>query len=735
MIDIRMLLFKRCPKTGRIIGLRTLPELPWMLAPVMGFLALVWFLIRVVPKPSRAAYPCQRVAAPLAGSFLVWLAGITGASLVLRHAREKLRHAHYLSAAVALITAAAGLGWALLGQGQPAQATLLEYTPHAVNSPIGTAKGLMPGRVAWAHNPLVTNWNGSGDANDNWYDHVNQHEATRMLEWALTGYANTTSTTAAWEAIFTAFNGGSAGYRPGEKIFIKVNQVTHRADNCADSSYNWTPSACYVSWTSIGNSPQLTVALLDQLVNVVGVAQKDITIGDSTGLWINELYAIVHAAFPDVKYLDSRGTLGRTKATKSSVPLYWSAPASELAGKNQDYLLQAVVDAKYMINLAVLKSHELAGITATAKNHYGSLSGGNNNVRLPNTVGFYDLHSRLPLETDAPAPPTGNRTLMGQYRPLVDLNGHIAMGGKTLLYLIDGIFSGKGWAGTPYKWTMTPFNNDWPSSLFLSMDQVAIDSVAFDFLSQQWPDEVLGNEGVQDYLHEMALANNPPSGTLYDPEDDGTAMSSQGVHEHWNNPTDKQYTRNLGTGNGIELVYLDGSPTCYSLTRTHTGAGIDPVASPANSPSCPVGQYVAGAVITLTSSPGSGWTVGSWTGTDNNASTSMINTVTMPAAERTANVNYVQITYTLSVEVDPAASGATDPAVGVHTYASGAIVTVTAIPVSGYVFDHWTGACTSTESCSVTMDADKTITAHFIEAPYYLYLPLVDKDGSLSGPP
>ena len=42
--------------------------------------------------------------------------------------------------------------------------------------------------------------------------------------------------------------------------------------------------------------------------------------------------------------------------------------------------------------------------------------------------------------------------------------------------------------------------------------------------------------------------------TTYDPDGDGNALTSQGVHEHWNNATDKQYTRNLGTGNGIELV-------------------------------------------------------------------------------------------------------------------------------------------------------------------------------------
>jgi hypothetical protein len=58
-------------------------------------------------------------------------------------------------------------------------------------------------------------------------------------------------------------------------------------------------------------------------------------------------------------------------------------------------------------------------------------------------------------------------------------------------------------------------------------------------------------------LHEAALADNPPSGTFYDPEDDGTAMASLGVHEHWNNPADKQYSRNLGIGAGIELISSD----------------------------------------------------------------------------------------------------------------------------------------------------------------------------------
>jgi hypothetical protein len=29
-----------------------------------GALAVIWFLVRVIPKPSRASYPCQRAAFP-----------------------------------------------------------------------------------------------------------------------------------------------------------------------------------------------------------------------------------------------------------------------------------------------------------------------------------------------------------------------------------------------------------------------------------------------------------------------------------------------------------------------------------------------------------------------------------------------------------------------------------------------------------------------------------------------
>jgi len=83
---------------------------------------------------------------------------------------------------------------------------------------------------------------------------------------------------------------------------------------------------------------------------------------------------------------------------------------------------------------------------------------------------------------------------------------------------------------------------------------VAIDSVGLDFLRNEPNLDGVVTGHVDNYLHEAALAGNPPSKTVYDPDGGGTRLSSLGVHEHWNNPAEKKYSRNLGKAEGIELV-------------------------------------------------------------------------------------------------------------------------------------------------------------------------------------
>ena len=56
----------------------------------VGLMAAIWFLIRVIPKPSRAFYPCQRVAFPIASSFIIWLIGLLASVNLFRIARKKI---------------------------------------------------------------------------------------------------------------------------------------------------------------------------------------------------------------------------------------------------------------------------------------------------------------------------------------------------------------------------------------------------------------------------------------------------------------------------------------------------------------------------------------------------------------------------------------------------------------------------------------------------------------------
>ena len=73
--------------------------------------------------------------------------------------------------------------------------------------------------------------------------------------------------------------------------------------------------------------------------------------------------------------------------------------------------------------------------------------------------------------------------------------------------------------------------------------------------------------------------------------------------------------------------------------------------------------------------------------------------------------------YTLTMAVNTAGWGTTTPSVGSASYDEGTVVTITATPASGYRFVNWTGSVASTTSATttVTMSADRTVTANFEE--------------------
>jgi hypothetical protein len=275
-----------------------------------------------------------------------------------------------------------------------------------------------------------------------------------------------------------------------------------------------------------------------ELIEKAGVKGEDILLYDATGARnvgqpiSTRIRANSNPEFQAVKFLvgtDYHQTGRMAPVPDTDNPIRFST-TTLLVG----YLPRQVAEAKYMINMALLRPHGMAGVTLIGKNHFGS-------VHFPNDGGWSPrvLHGSV-VRTQS----------MGSYNALVDLIAHRHLGGKTMLYLLDGLYTAEHNESNVFKWAS--FGDQWASSLLMSQDPVAIDSVGLDILrSEPRATQVRGN--AENYLHEAALAAKPPSGTVYSP-DGNKAPASLGVHEHWNNSTARQYSRNLGLKQGIELI-------------------------------------------------------------------------------------------------------------------------------------------------------------------------------------
>jgi hypothetical protein len=557
---------------------------------VSGIAATLWFLSRVIPKPSRAYYPCVQAAAPVMAGFVVYLLSITGSMVVLKRIGVLLNNRKYLLALTMTIVFLFLVGISFFVYSPSLEAK--EYASQddfAPNQPMGIGQGVNPGRVVWVWDKQVTNENCEqvtnrngvlDDGDDLWFMDKNTEQdfTDYMFSKSIQKLTGKGTDQEAWDAMFRYFNlkkgVGDKSYQDGEIIFIKTNHGSAWGTDRFDSGFGFNDKAWNAGYTETG--PQLVLSVLRHLVNRVGVPQNYIYVGDPMKNIYKEYYLKWHSEFPDVKYLGNDliasnipnlSTHGRTSVKRTSKDVLFFSDKSEINNvEHMQKLYTIFEEADYMINLTALKPHDVAGITLTAKNHFGS--------HASKTAAH--LHNVL----------VNQRHSYGLYRVLVDLMGHRLLGENTLLSVVDGMWSSENTElSLPKKWTMYPFNNDWPSSIFVSQDQVALESVCFDFLRTEY---TVGNysknnpnmAATDDYLHQAADEANWPAGLVYNPDGTGK-IGSLGVHEHWNNATDMQYSANLGTGNGIELVKVwvgNHIPLATApipdISITQTGIGI-----------------------------------------------------------------------------------------------------------------------------------------------------------------
>ncbi len=562
---------------------------------LFGTGSIIWFLIRVIPKPSRATYPCMRASYPVMSAFVVYIIGMVSSVFLFR--KNLAKYAMVIALLVSVFFAFKS-GTDDSNATAPLVLKSYSYYTDQANQPVGVAKGIFPGRVVWVHNPALTNENITHAYNttnlnnsDVWYmdKNCNQAISDSMLVSAIRRISGKYNIKEAWDELFKYFNNsqgrGMVGYTKGEKIVVKLN--TTNAGNSTAEFYSLRQK-----WQIPNNkldrmdsSPQLGLAILNQLINVVGVDQQDIWIGDFYRNLRDEYYLKFKAIYPNVHYMDGGKvalTTNKREATATSAEQLMKFSDKKFTST----LPQPLLDATYFINSACLKSHNEGGITMCAKMHQGSICNtitqtyrDDNNVLQTITANTAASQSAQFMHYSLPA----NNPTENSYRHMVDYMGHKELGGKTLLYIVDATWAGRSWDGIIEKWQIAPFNNDFPSSFFVSLDPVAIESVGFDLLLAEYRNKDASiqypfMQGADDYLKQAADPTKWPTGIVYDPEGDGTPIGSLGVYEHWNNLTDRQYSRNLKTGSGIELVYyktLESDNYQNEFTAIENIAGIN----------------------------------------------------------------------------------------------------------------------------------------------------------------
>lgn len=387
------------------------------------------------------------------------------------------------------------------------------------NEPVGTPRGIFPGRVVWSHSPGAAFWDGT--SNDWFSDSFNDQEAcNRMMDLTIGSLAGTDNMKEAWNKLFRYFNSshgkGDSGYRRGEVITVKINN--NNTDSHADNG-------------QINASPQMVYSLVRSLTKFGGVPQQYIVIAEPSRFITDYLYNKIHADFPKVRFIDNSGSDGREKAAYTPGAMHYSKDNGQLAAG----IATVFTDASYVINMALLKGHVGQGVTLCGKNWYGTMS--------INPDWRKNHHNNFDQSRDGKP----------KYMTFVDFMGHDDLGGKCMLWLIDALYGCRNVDGAPGpRWKMKPFNGDWPSSLFGSLDPVALDMVGLDFLTNEFPD--MPDVDYSDmYLVEAARAGNSPSGTVYNPNGGVDRLKSLGVAEHWNNKEEKHYS---GAPLGIDLIYV-----------------------------------------------------------------------------------------------------------------------------------------------------------------------------------
>ncbi|HME45283.1 MAG TPA: C1 family peptidase [Syntrophorhabdales bacterium] len=175
----------------------------------------------------------------------------------------------------------------------------------------------------------------------------------------------------------------------------------------------------------------------------------------------------------------------------------------------------------------------------------------------------------------------------------------------------------------------------------------------------------------------------------------------------------------------------------YALSVAKSGTGTGTVTSSPSGINCGTtcsANYATNSQVTLTATPDPNVTFTGWSGACSGTGTCTVTMNAGTSVTATFTGVYPSNNYTLTVVKAGAAPGTvTSSPAGIGcgwtcavNFAAGTQVTLTATPYVNVTFTGWSGACSGTGTCTVTMDAAKSATATFSVSPnsaYYCYSP------------
>jgi hypothetical protein len=176
------------------------------------------------------------------------------------------------------------------------------------------------------------------------------------------------------------------------------------------------------------------------------------------------------------------------------------------------------------------------------------------------------------------------------------------------------------------------------------------------------------------------------------------------------------------------LRFWQGGSTGLTLTVTKAGTGTGTVTSNPAGINCGAGcgtqsaSFASGTSVTLTAAAAGGSTFAGWSGAC--AGTTACTVSMTQARSVTATFNGTATNQTLTVNKAGTGTGTvTSSPAGIScgtgcstqsaSFANGTNVTLSAAPAGGSTFAGWSGACTGTGACTVSMTQARTVTATF----------------------